>query len=83
MTDGMFMNSNSSNESYSDDEKCRLQTVDLICSDNKEEEQLKTKNSLTKNRIEHDTRPFWRVNGDNNAHLSQDVNENSRLKKTG
>jgi hypothetical protein len=68
MTDSMFMNSNSSNESYSDNEKCRLQTVDLICSDNKEEQ-------LTNNQIEYDTSPFWQSNDDNN--------ENSRLEKTG
>jgi hypothetical protein len=79
MTDSMFMNSNSSNESYSDNEKCRLQTVDLICSDNKEE-QLTTKissirNLLTNNQIEYDTSPFWQSNDDND--------ENSRLEKTG
>jgi hypothetical protein len=68
MTDSMFMNSNSSNESYSDNEKCRLQTVDLICSDNKEEK-------LTNNQIEYDTSPFWQSNDDND--------ENSRLEKTG
>jgi len=47
MTDGMFMNSNSSNESNSDDEKCRLLTVDLIFPD-KNEEKIVVKQQTTK-----------------------------------
>jgi len=38
MSGGMFMNSSSSNESNSDDEKCHLPTADLIFSDNEKKE---------------------------------------------
>jgi hypothetical protein len=38
MSGGMFMNSSSSNESNSDDEKCHLPTADLIFSDNEKED---------------------------------------------
>ncbi len=42
MSGGMFMNSSSSNESHSDDEKCHLPTADLIFSEheNEDEEQI-------------------------------------------
>lgn len=40
MTNGMFMNSNSSNGSNSDDEKCRLSTYDLIYSDDNQDESM-------------------------------------------
>ncbi len=39
MSGGLFMNSSSSNESNSDDEKCHLPTVDLILSDNEKEDE--------------------------------------------
>jgi hypothetical protein len=39
MSGGMFMNSSSSNESNSDDEKCHLPTADLIFSDNENEDE--------------------------------------------
>jgi hypothetical protein len=39
MSGGMFMNSGSSNESNSDDEKCHLPTTDLIFSENEKEDE--------------------------------------------
>ncbi|CAF0731164.1 unnamed protein product [Rotaria sp. Silwood1] len=39
MSGGMFMNSSSSNESNSDDEKCHLPTADLIFSDNEKQDE--------------------------------------------
>jgi hypothetical protein len=39
MSGGMFMNSSSSSESNSDDEKCHLPTADLIYSDNENEDE--------------------------------------------
>jgi hypothetical protein len=39
MSGGMFMNSGSSNESHSDEEKCHLPTADLIFSDNEKEDE--------------------------------------------
>lgn len=39
MTGGMFMNSSSSNESNSDEEKCHLPTADLIFSDNEKQDE--------------------------------------------
>jgi hypothetical protein len=38
MSGGMFMNSSSSNESQSDDDKCHFPTVDLIFSDNEQQD---------------------------------------------
>jgi len=64
MTDGMFMNSNSSNESNSDDEKYRFPTVDLICSDNNDEQiivkqqQLITKISHIRNSLNNNRNSF-------------------------
>ncbi|UJR25261.1 hypothetical protein I4U23_006613 [Adineta vaga] len=42
MSGGMFMNSGSSNESNSDDEKCHLPTADLIYSENEKEDEEQT-----------------------------------------
>ncbi|CAF0933766.1 unnamed protein product [Rotaria sordida] len=39
MSGGMFMNSSSSNESNTDDEKCHLPTADLIFSDNEKQDE--------------------------------------------
>lgn len=39
MSGGMFMNSSSSNESNSDDEKCHLPTADLIFSENEKDDE--------------------------------------------
>ena len=42
MSGGMFMNSGSSNESNSDDERCHLPTADLIFSENEKDDEEQT-----------------------------------------
>ncbi len=72
MIDGMFMNSNSSNESNSSDEKYRISTVNLNFPNNNEEQIVTKQQQIIKTSPSQDS-----------LTNHKDVNKDLPLEKTG